>query len=216
MKMNCSEENFIQVDYRLRLDEMVLAGGYKSINVDIDLGRLALEGRGIVKLEAKVFHFNRELSSEDAVTLIRAHDGMNPWEPARVEHLLAYDAQNSNEGANLILALGHRDEVIGHRRVACLGKRGSRRLLYFLWWVFDWDNDHRFLAVRRKSVVVRDKTSGDDEVLPLSLEVSLPAFAINNYEDAYGTILLILIPIICGIAALCFTSLLRHLSNSRW
>ena len=143
--------NIITVDYGMTFAEMIVVGRYESKNIDIDIKRFPLKGKGIVEFETRMFHFNRDISSEKAVELIQTDDKTNPWKPARVEHLLAYGAQNPEEERKYpIVGLGFVGEIVGHRRVPYLRRDVSRRFLYFLWWVFDWNDDCRFLAVRTK------------------------------------------------------------------
>jgi hypothetical protein len=147
-----SGHSAITVDYGMTFEEMIAAGRYQSKNVDIDIRRFPLNGQGIVEYESRIFHFKREITSEQASELIRSDDRTDPWTPASVEHLLAYADQNSGENRNYpLVGLGFVGEVVGHRRVPYLGRDVSQRVLYFLWWVFDWDEDCRFLAVRKKN-----------------------------------------------------------------
>jgi len=148
----------VTVDYGRTLEEMIVAGGYESKTVDIDLKRFPFNREGVVEFETRIFHFNREISSEAALESIRTADPANPWQPATVEQLLAYVAQkDEEERRHPIVGLGFIGETIGHRRVACLRRNVSRRFLYFLWWVFDWGDDCRFLAVRKPSSPTSDR-----------------------------------------------------------
>jgi hypothetical protein len=152
-----SQHKIITVDYGLTLAEMIAGGGYQMKNVDIDVRRFRLEGEGIVEFEVCLFHFAVEVSSEKAVALIRAADKFHPWQAACVEHLLAFGVQNSEEGLHSIIGLGFQGGTVGNRRVPYLRQNGSLRLLYFLWWVFDWDEDYRFLAVRLKPSIEKSR-----------------------------------------------------------
>jgi hypothetical protein len=144
--------SIITVDYGKSLQEMIASGHYDWANSDITPKRFPIAGSGTVPLEVKLFHFDRHISSEDAVAAITAQDPQHPWEPAKIEHLLAYGAKSSDEQRKYpIIALGSVAAVDGGRRVPCLRVRGRRRSLYLRWWGHGWDGDGRFLAVRNLS-----------------------------------------------------------------
>ncbi len=140
------------VDYSLDLEAMIAVGNYDWRNDDITDKRFPIVGTGRAEFEYTIFHFDRNMSSEDAVKEIVAADAENPWEPAKIENILAYGAKNPEEQRKFpIVGLGSVGRVFGARYVPFLGRFDSGRLLYLGWWGFGWDADVRFLAVRKVS-----------------------------------------------------------------
>ena len=119
---------------------MVSQAGYKMKSADIDLNQFQIERNSCVELEARIFRFGCEITSEKAFAQIAVEDKANPWHPAKTEHLIAY--RRDNKEPFPLLGLGYTNHTVGHRRVACL--RGNA--LYFLWWIFDWDEEYAFFC----------------------------------------------------------------------
>lgn len=139
------------VDYGMSLDEMIAAGNYDWKNNDITAKRFPIVGKGKVEFEDTIFHFDRDISSEDAVKEILAADPKNPWEPAKIENILAYGAKNPEEQRKFpIVGLGSVGEVDGSRYVPYLYRSVSERYLNLRWWDDGWNADCRFLGVRKK------------------------------------------------------------------
>jgi hypothetical protein len=114
------------VDYSQSLEDMILAGNYDWKNDDITTKRFPIVGNGQVEFEDTLFHFDRNISSEEAVKLIVAADTKNPWEPAKIENVLAYGAKNPEEQRKYpIIGLGSVCEVRGDRRVPDLRRFDS-------------------------------------------------------------------------------------------
>jgi hypothetical protein len=144
--------SIITVDYGKSLQEMIASGHYDWINSDITPKRFPIAGSGTAQLEVKLFHFDRYISSKDAVAAITAEDPQHPWEPAKIETVLAYGAKNPDEQRkHPIIALGSVAKVIGCRHVPCLRVDDRRRDLDLRWWGVDWLGRYRFLAVRNLS-----------------------------------------------------------------
>lgn len=91
----------------------------------------------------KVFHFNRLISSEDAIKEMKKEG----YEPANLSELLQYAQQNRWKDEQVV-ALGSVAEVYGDRDAACLCVDGRGRSLRLFWWGDDWSAGCRFLAVR--------------------------------------------------------------------
>lgn len=142
----------VAIDYAKTLQDMIAAGRFDWVNNDITRKRFPIKGTGVVEMETRVFHFDRYLSSEDAVAAIKADDKANPWEPAPIEALLAYAAKHPDEQRQYpIIGLGSVAKVGGRRFVLYLTRDGARRDLLLFWWGGDWLGDCRCLAVRKLS-----------------------------------------------------------------
>jgi hypothetical protein len=142
----------IEVDYSMSLNKMISAGNYDWKNDDITVARFPVKGEGKVQFEAKLFHFNRNISSEAAVTHIKDADPQNPWEPAKTEHTLAFGAKYPQlQREYPIVGLGSVAGVRFGRGVLLLGGVGSDRDLGLSRWGGVWSGHFRFLAVRKVS-----------------------------------------------------------------
>ena len=97
MNTDTISTGIIAVDYSKSLQNMMADGSYDWVNPAITPKGFPITAVGIVQFETKVFHFNRYISSEDAVEAITADDRRNFWEPAKIEGLLAYGVKNPNE-----------------------------------------------------------------------------------------------------------------------
>ena len=149
----------VAVDYGTSPQAMIAAGRYDWVDDDITPKRFPIVGTGVVEFETKVFHFDRYISSEDAVRFIRSEliepdpsTTFSFWEPAPIEALLAYGAKNPDEQRQYpIIGLGSVAEVDGDRHVPYLGRHDAERVLFLYWWGSGWDAHYRFLAVRKLS-----------------------------------------------------------------
>jgi len=132
----------LTVDYGQSLEQMIAAGHYDWVNSDITAKRFPIEGKGVVEFEGRYFHFNRGISSENAIKEIEAAS----WKPAKIEHVLSHGKTSPEEQ--------HKFPIIGldgDRRVPVLGRGGSGRDLNLGWFGRGWDPFARFLAVREVS-----------------------------------------------------------------
>lgn len=138
----------LSVDYGRSLDQMIAAGNYEWKNNDITAKKFPVQGEGIEQFEAKIFHFDRTMSSEAVVEAIKAAG----FEPGKIEHLLSFGEKYPEEQRKYpIIALGSVAEVDGGRIVPYLRVFGRERSLYLFWWDDDWGGRCRFLAVRKLS-----------------------------------------------------------------
>lgn len=138
----------LTVDYNLSLEQMIVAGQYGYTNSDITAKRFSIRGNDIVEYEASYFHFNRSISSEDAMKEIEQAG----WSPAKIEHVLSHGKTFPEEQRKFpIIGLGSVAEIRGARGVPCLGRNGSRRDLDLLWFGSVWNVDSRFPAIRKIS-----------------------------------------------------------------
>jgi hypothetical protein len=142
-----TQDRVITIDYGMSLEDMIAAGKYNWKNIYIKAKKFPVQGEGVVQYQAKLFRFDRYISSEHAVAAIKASHRKTRWEPAKIEHLLAYGAKNPEEQRQYpIVGLGSVAEVHGSRRVPFLD---AERGLSLDWWDGGWDGDFRFLAVRK-------------------------------------------------------------------
>ena len=134
------------VDYNITLEQMITAGKYEWTNDNITDKLFPLSGTGRMTFQPKLFQFNRDISSEDAIREMEK-DG---FRPAKIEELLTYSAILPEEQRNYpTVALGSVAELDGRRRVPCLIRSASERNLYLFWWNHDWSGYFRFLGVRK-------------------------------------------------------------------
>jgi hypothetical protein len=143
------EDRVITIDYGMSLRDMIAAGKYDRTNEYITAEKFPVQGLGSMQFEARLFHFDRSTSSEKAIDLIACNAS---WEPAKLEHLLAYGAAYPEDQRQYsIIALGSVAEVRGLRHVPCLFQGGAERDLELGWWGGGWRGYCRFLAVRKQS-----------------------------------------------------------------
>ncbi len=143
----------LSIDYTKSFEQMIAAGRYDWRNDDLNAKRFPIKGEGVEEVEAKLFHFDRNISSEEAIRLMEAEG----WEIAKMEHLLAFGAAFPDEQRKFpIIGLGSVGEVDGNRYVPCLLRNASKPYLHLHWLVSDWNSSYRFLAVRK---VTRDSVS---------------------------------------------------------
>lgn len=142
----------ITVDYGMSFQQMVGVGKYDWVNDNITVERFPIVGTGAVEYEAKLFHFDRHISSEAVDEEIKTADGKNPWESAKMECLLAFGATFPDVQRKFpIVGLGSSCEARGGRDVPGLWEDGSGRCLSLYWWDDAWYDHCRFLAVRKVS-----------------------------------------------------------------
>ncbi len=142
----------LPIDYTKSLEQMIANGRYDWKNSDITAKHSPIVGEGVVEYEFRYFHFNRNVSSETAIDLIKKEDSENPWEPAKTEHLLAFGENFPDEQRKYpIVALGSVGEVGGGGYVLCLLEDSFERNLVFRHRRSFWLDHSRFLAVRKVS-----------------------------------------------------------------
>ena len=126
-------------------EERFARGRYGWRNPDLTEQRFPVTAGQIGELELKRFHFNRGLSSETAIRLIR-EDG---YQPAEIGHLLAFGERFPEEQRRYpVIGLGSVVEVGGSLSVPALWFDGDRRTLDLIWYDGDWHRNYRFIGVR--------------------------------------------------------------------
>ena len=137
----------ITVDYALTLEQMIAAGRYDWKNGDITAKNFTVTGTGTVKLEVRLFHYGRGMSTKDVLKDI----DQNGYRPIKIEELLALGATKPELQREFpIIALGSVwQDLRGGRDVPFLSGDGSRRHLNLRWIGRGWSEICRFGAVRK-------------------------------------------------------------------
>ena len=133
------------------LAEMIVAGNYDWVNDNITEKNFSIDPSRFTTENTKVFHFDKSMTTAEVERAIRKEG----YEPAGLEHLLAYGAENPDEQRkHPIVALGACwVDPGGSRHVPCLSRYGDKRDLDLNWDDPEsrWDGVYRFLAVRKSS-----------------------------------------------------------------
>ena len=133
--------------YTLSLADQIKAGHYNWFNSDITAEHFPRPNRGASLEKLKVFHFNRSVSSDEAIRLMAAEG----YEPVNIAELLNYGAKNPDEQRQYpIIALGSLWAPWGGPRyVAYLDEYAGRRGLDLGYFDDDWSDHCRFLAASK-------------------------------------------------------------------
>lgn len=130
-----------------RFKAVVKAGKYDWMNLDITEAHFPLTGSGTEELEGILVHFNRYISTNDALAEL---DRLG-LRPADFQELCAFASQHPNVQrkfpiVELASVWTHRD---GDRYVACLWSHADGRRLFLNVVAGDWNDYYRFLAFRK-------------------------------------------------------------------
>jgi hypothetical protein len=148
MNTDTITDRVIAVDYGRPLADMIAAGKYDWKNSDITAARFPVEGTGKKQFRTKLFHFDRCISSEDAVAAMKAENFI----PGTHVHGLAFGATFPEEQRkHPIVCLGSSAQVYGRRFVVCLFGNDAKRDLHLSFWGVGWDGRWRFLGVQEVS-----------------------------------------------------------------
>jgi hypothetical protein len=142
-------ELITEIDFGMSLDAMIAAGNYDGKNGAITADKFPVEGTGKKKFRNKLFPFDPDISSEDAVAAMEKEK----FTPATHVHGLAFKATFPDMQHKFSIAcLGSSAWVRGHRYVVYLfGDAAEERYLDLYDWDNDWDDDWRFLGVQEVS-----------------------------------------------------------------
>jgi hypothetical protein len=144
-----SVDQFMTVNPDLAFEDRITRGNYGWTNSDLTEKKFPVTEDQHGEWEWKLFHFNRSISSEDAIRLMK-EDG---FEPAQTGHILTFGEINPEEQRKYpIIGLGSVAEVDLDRRVPGLWSDDDGRELGLYWFDGGWDGLYRFLGVRRRSV----------------------------------------------------------------
>ena len=150
----------VTVDYTQTLAQMIAAGKYDSINLDITdqhfpspsipTGLPPSTGSGQAtkaELKLELVHFNRTISSNDAIAELK-QKGLRP---ATLPEFLAFGAIYPEEQRKYpIVALGSVWQYwYDNRYVPYLCSNDSRRSMDLHWFGYGWNDNYRFAVVRK-------------------------------------------------------------------
>jgi hypothetical protein len=97
----------LAVDHGPSFEAMIAAGRYDWISDDITSDRFPIRLSDTARVEIKILHFDRCITSEDAIKAIMNVDAANPRELAEIGHLLSFGTTYPEEqGGYPIIALG--------------------------------------------------------------------------------------------------------------
>ncbi len=137
----------VTVDYAQPLADQIWEGKYGSANEYITSANFPLTGTGVVESEIILVHFDRDISSDDAVAELNRMG----LEPAKLEHATAFGAKYPDVQREYpIVFLGSSwVDPRGDRRVPCLDGWDDRYGLHLGRWHVGWSDLYRFAAVRK-------------------------------------------------------------------
>lgn len=139
-------ERFVTVPAGLEFDERVRRGDYGWRNGDLTEGRLPVGEDQLGTFEQRLFHFNRSLSSDQAIHEI----GEAGYHPGRIGDILVFGERFPDEQRrHPVIGLGSVVAIEGIASVPALWFDGDRRTLDLIWYDGDWHRNYRFLGVRR-------------------------------------------------------------------
>jgi len=141
----CQESFTVTIDYTQSLADMIRAGNYDWVNEDITQEHFPIQGERRQEVTVTLFHFNRSVSSGDAIAGIKQQG----YRPGEIEHLLALGAAHPDLQKQFpIIALGSVwSPPGGSRCVPSVPWRGAGRSLHLLWFDGAWRPSCRFIAV---------------------------------------------------------------------
>ena len=148
--INPTDEIKLTIDYTKTVEQAVTDGNYDWKNGFINAKNFPVFPEMVGKkaeVSSKLFHFNRDISSEDAIYEMDKAG----YRPATLMELLVLGFLFPELQRQFpIVALGSiwRD-ANSNRHVPYLYVYGHKRKLYLYWFALDWDARYRFLGVRK-------------------------------------------------------------------
>ena len=138
-------ELITEIDFGQSLETMIAAGKYDWKNDAITADKFPVEGVGKKKFRNKLFHFSHNISSEDAITVMKKENFLT----GGYVHGLAFGATFPEEQRKYpIVCLDLSAQVHGCRYVVCLRRCGAGRGLGLNCWDGVWHDSWRFLGVQ--------------------------------------------------------------------
>lgn len=137
----------VLVDETLSVEEAIKLGKFGWVNDDITSKTLPKlkDGKKGDK-EVAIFHFGKDISSEDAIALMDKAG----FKPATIWDLLGLAVKEPNLQRKFqVVALGSVCGRYDWRGAPCLDEDGVRRRLGLRWFDGDWNDSDRFAGVRK-------------------------------------------------------------------
>lgn len=151
-----TDEITLTIDYTKTIERAITDGNYDWKNGDITAKNFPISSKMIgkkVEITTKLFHFNRDINSEDATSKMDKAG----YRPATLMELLVLGFLFPELQRQFpIVALGSVwRRAWDDRGVPDLSVSGSKRKrkLSLIWLGSDWGADYRFLGVRKESLV---------------------------------------------------------------
>lgn len=136
------------VDYAVGLSERIRRGAYDWTHSEITETNFPSTGKVAGEVESKLFHFNRDMSSEAVVAEMKRAG----FVPADLDELLHFGEKNPDVQRKFpVVGLGSSCVLRGDRHVPILYGGDSRRDLDLNLWAVVWYSYYRFLGVRNKN-----------------------------------------------------------------
>jgi hypothetical protein len=133
------------VKYSRTIEQLVKAGNYDYANPDITSKNFPSSEEGNKDVEFGLFHFNRDISSDDSIEGMKAEG----YRPATAKETLSFGEKNPKLQLEYpIVGLGSVVELDGDRQVVYLIRNGSNREARLYYYDDDWHDSFRFLGVR--------------------------------------------------------------------
>lgn len=141
------KKNILHIIASLSLEERIKRGNYDWTNSDINEGNFPENVSISYNTEYELFHFNRSISSENAIKEIENKG----FRPGNLVELLAFgEVYPELQREFPILALGSVwRNSIGLQGIPCLRSDDSKRGLGLNWCDLDWSDHCRFLAIHK-------------------------------------------------------------------
>jgi len=148
--IDASGEITLVVDYTKTVEQAIADGKYDWKNGDVTAKNFPISPEMVgkkVEVATKLFHFNRDISSEDVISEMDK-DG---YRPATLMELLVLGCLFPELQRQFpIVALGSVWRIAcGDRYVPCLDVIGSERRLSLDWFGYGWSAHYRVLGVRK-------------------------------------------------------------------
>lgn len=148
--VDTSDKIILNIDYTKTVEQAIADGDYDYKNSDINAKNFPVSPEMIGKkadVSAKLFHFNRNISSEDVISEM---DNAGYRSATLMELLTLGILFPELQRQFPIIALGSVWLFANDNRCAtCLDVHGSKRRLNLGWFDLDWYAHGRFLGVRK-------------------------------------------------------------------
>ncbi len=141
----------VTIDYTLSYSEMITRGAYDWVKRDINNILDAyppMKEKGVVSVDLELIEFDIPYMGNEILAQLNARG----FEPAKIEHILAFGAEYPEKQCELpIIALGFRwkdenDELCVLRLDE--GSEDGRRILNAVWFRLEFSGHNRFLVYR--------------------------------------------------------------------